>query len=153
MLFRFAIGPVLLMSIMLSGCHAWPFEEPDPVFDNARFMATWKTYQHCRASTEPDEIQADLEQLHDAVYAVTDQASPPSVLPAAIRSLMTTLPSRLAVDPFAMTVACALHGSEVAQTAGLHDVARDLLMRVVVANTGLFGAGPGGTRLVLPLAP
>lgn len=153
MLRRFALGPLLLMSVMLGGCHSWPSEEPAPVFDNARFMATWEIYRHCRASTKPDEIQADLEQLHDAVYAVMDQAQPPSLLPAAIRSLMTTLPSRLAVDPFAMTVACALHGSEVAQTAGLHEVARDLLMRVMVVNARLFDARHGGTRLVLPLAP
>jgi hypothetical protein len=134
---RFAIDALLLMSVMLSGCQlSWPFQEPAPLFDNARFMATWETYRHCRASTEPGEIRADLERLHDAAHAARDQTDPPLLVPTPIRSLMTTLPSRLAVDPYAMTVACALHGREVAETAGQHDVARELLMRVVmVANS------------------
>ena len=145
---RCAIGPLLVMSAMLSGCQLlWPFQEPTPLFDNARFMATWETYQHCRASTEPNEIRADLERLHDAVYTVRDQTDLPFLLPTPIRSLLTPLPSRLAVDPYAMTVACALHGSEVAQTAGQYDVARELLMRMVlVASSRPSPVPPDNSR-------
>lgn len=124
----------LISTVGLTGCHiTWPWLAAGPVVDNAGFMNMWKTYQHCRASSEPVEIRADVEQLHHAAQKVIGQPQASSFLPAAIWPFLSPLPSRLAVDPYAMTVACAVHGSEVARTAGQPEMERELLMTVVAA--------------------
>ncbi|MEK6804086.1 MAG: hypothetical protein AABZ34_15690 [Nitrospirota bacterium] len=106
-------------------------------------MDTWKTYLHCRSSTEPDEIRADLQRLNRVTssHAVSLQNhSSVLLLPAAMRSLIAALPSRVAVDPHAMSVACALHGGEVAQAAGQPGLSVALLTAVVAAQQGAVNA-------------
>ena len=130
------VGFLLLTGITgLSGCHfSWPFERPAPSLDDAQFMAAWKTYLHCRSSTEPDEIHSDLRQLKRVAHAVTIQDQASVLLPVAIQSLLAALPSRLAVDPEAMVVACALHGGHVAQAAGQPELSVELFTTVVAAQ-------------------
>jgi hypothetical protein len=53
-----------------------------------------------------------------------------------MRSLVAMLPSRVAVDPHAMTVACALHGDHIAQSAGRPELAVDLSSTVSEAQRG-----------------
>lgn len=122
------LGLLLLMnSAGLSGCNVpWLLAGSAPLLDHSRFMSAWSTYVHCRSSSEPDEIRADLRQLTDLAEAETMQHHAPRLLPAAIRSLMATLPSRLAVDPQSMVAACALHGGHVAQWAGRSDLSEEL---------------------------
>lgn len=134
-----AVWLVLLISIVgLSGCHiTWPFDRPAAFLDSAQFMDTWKTYLHCRSSVEPEEIRADLRQLNRVAQAVSMPNHPSIlVLPAAVRTLIATLPSRLAVDPDAMSVACALHGGAVAQAAGQPGLSVVLLTAVAAAKQG-----------------
>lgn len=123
-----ASGLLCLMSVLwLGGCQTpWPLEKWPPLLDNAQFMETWNTYLHCRSSTEPGEIQADLQQLDHVAHAVAKQNQPSDFLPAAIRSRMDALPSRLAVDPTSMVVDCALHGGDVAQSEGQQKLSDDL---------------------------
>lgn len=104
-------------------------------------MDTWKTYLHCRSSLDPEEIRSDLQQLTHVAQAVSrrNHASV-RLLPAAVRTLIATLPSRLAVDPHAMSVACALHGGEVAKSAGLPGLSVVLLTAVVAAQLGAVDA-------------
>lgn len=67
-----------------------------------------------------------------------------------MRSLIATLPSRVAVDPQAMAAACALHGGHVAQTAGQPDLSVELLTDVVTAQEGsayAYQAVQAGLRL------
>jgi len=124
---------LFLMSTMgLTGCHTTG-SGPGPVVDNARFMNMWKTYQHCRASTEPNEIRADVEQLTHVAQTMERQKQASSFLPAARWPFLSPLPSRLAVNPCAMTVDCAVHGSEVAGKAGQQEMEREFLMMVVAA--------------------
>ncbi|ULA70090.1 MAG: hypothetical protein LZF62_480290 [Nitrospira sp.] len=138
-----AVRLVLLLSMVgLSGCHiTWPFDRPASFLDSAQFMDTWKTYLHCRSSVEPEEIRADLQQLNRVAQAVS-MPNHPSVLllPAAVRTLIATLPSRLAVDPHAMSAACALHGGDVAQAAGLPGLSVALLTAVVAAQQSAANA-------------
>ena len=133
------VGLLLLLSVIgLSGCHiSWPFDRPASLLDSTQFMETWKTYRHCRSSLEPEEIRADLEQLTRVAQAVSmpNHASV-LLLPAAVRTLIARLPSRLAVDPHAMVMACALHGGEVAQAAGQPGLSVALLTAVVAAQQG-----------------
>lgn len=122
------LGLLLLMnSAGLSGCNVpWLLAGSAPLLDHSRFISAWSTYAHCRSSSEPDEIRADLRQLTDLAEAEAMQHHAPRLLPAAIRSLMATLPSRLAVDPQSMVAACALHGGHVAQWAGRSDLSEEL---------------------------
>ncbi|MGA6826149.1 hypothetical protein ACO9S2_00925 [Nitrospira sp. NS4] len=99
-------------------------------------MAAWKTYLHCRSSREPDEIHSDLHRLKRVAHAVITQDQAFVLLPAAVRSLIAALPSRLAVDPEAMVVACALHGNHVAQAAGQPELSMELFTTVVAAQKG-----------------
>lgn len=125
-----AIGFLCLMSILgLSGCHiSWPFAPPASLIDNARFMEMWKTYQHCRASADLGEIWADFQQLNYAASQVAIEQNQDSTwLPVPIRSLMSSLPSRLAVDPYAMTMACVQHGNQAAQIAAASERQREVL--------------------------
>lgn len=134
---------VLFISLVgVSGCHiAWPFDRPASFLDNAQFLDTWTTYLHCRSSVEPEEIRADLQQLNRVAQAVSMPNHPSIlVLPTAVRTLIATLPSRLAVDPHAMSVACALHGGEVAQAAGQPGLSVALLTAVVAAQQGAVNA-------------
>ena len=130
------IGLLLLMSLVgLGGCHgSWPFASSHLQVGNLEFMDAWKTYTHCRSSSEPDEIRADLQQLTQLAQAETMHNNAPRLLPAAVRSLIATLPSRLAVDPQSMVAACALHGGHVAQYAGRPDVSEELFNAVAGAE-------------------
>jgi hypothetical protein len=74
---------------------------------------------------EPDEIRADLQQLNRVARMVFIQSQASDILPAAIRSRVEALPSRLAVEPASMAAACALHGRRVAQAAGHRDRSED----------------------------
>ena len=132
------IGPLLFMSVVeLSGCHTqWLVDASDPIVDNTRFMNTWETYRHCRSSSEPDEIRTDLQELNTVVQIVTQQNQPSVHFPAAIRSWMDALPSRLAVDPNAMAAACAMHGARVAQSAGRPGLSAELFTAAGSAQEG-----------------
>jgi hypothetical protein len=96
----------------------------------------WKTYLHCRSNTEPDEIHADLHRLNHVAHMVSVQNQASVFLPVAIRSLIAAPPSRLAVDPKTMAVACALHSGHVAQSAGQLQLAVELFTAVVAAQEG-----------------
>ena len=130
------IGLLLSMSLAgVGGCHtSWPFASSHLQVGNAQFMDAWRTYIHCRSSSEPDEIRADLQQLTSLAQAETVQNHAPRLLPAAVRSLIATLPSRLAVDPQSMAAACALHGGHMAQSAGRPDVSEELFNTVAGAQ-------------------
>ena len=132
------LGLVFLSVAGLGGCHV-----STSFLDNHQFMEAWSTYLHCRASAEPDEIAVDLQRL-SAVSSRHAQSlhnhSSILVLPVAMRSLVATRPSRVAVDPHAMSVACALHGSEVAKAAGLPRLSVVPLTAVTAAQLGAVNA-------------
>jgi hypothetical protein len=122
----------------VSGCYTpWSGDASDPIVDNTRFMNAWQTYRHCSSSSEPDEIWTDLQELRSIALMVMLQTQPSAHLPAAIRSWMDALPSRLAVDPNAMTTACALHGAHLAQFAGRSELSAELFTAAGAAREGL----------------
>jgi hypothetical protein len=140
--------PLLLATLFsLSGCHGpWFVDASDPPIDNTRFMHAWEAYRHCSSSSGPDEIWTDLQELRSIAQVVMLQTQPSAHLPAAIRSWMDALPSRLAVDPKAMTTACALHGARIAQFAGRSELSVKLFSAAGAAQEGLsyvrYAGGP-----------
>ena len=140
-----AVGCLFLASIMgLSGCHrSWPFSGPASLLNNSQFMEGWTTYLHCRSSAEPDEIRMDLQHLSRMAYAVATKNRPSTFLPASMRIFVMPPPSRLAVDPHAMMVACAQHGGEVAEIVGRPELAVELFTVVLAAlREGVYAYHP-----------
>jgi len=109
----------LLLIVGLQGCQTtWFFERSTGVIDNVSFKNLWKTYTHCRSSSDPDEMRVDAQQLDQAAHAVRVKSQSPIVLPAPMQHLISEPPSRLAVDPKAMAMDCALYAGQVARSAG-----------------------------------
>lgn len=132
------LGLVFLSVAGLGGCHL-----STSFLDNKQFMEAWSTYLHCRESSQPDEIRVDLQQLTGVSNRHAESLHNHSsilLLPGAMRSLVATLPSRVAVDPHAMASACALHGGTVAQAKGQPLVSEELLTHVVEAQEGSTSA-------------
>lgn len=139
------VGCLFVMGSMgLSGCHgSWPFSDSASVLNNSQFMEGWTTYLHCRSSVQPDEIRTDVQQLSRMAYTVATQNRASIILPASMRGLVMPPPSRLAVDPHAMMVACAKHGSEVAQFVGRPELAVELFTVVLAAlREGVYAYHP-----------
>lgn len=131
-----AVGLLVFISaVAFGGCKSsWPVDGQAPLLDNDQFMGAWTTYLHCRASVELDEIQVDLQRLTRVPRAVTGERQISVHLPAAIRSLITRLSPRLAVNPQSMAVACALHGGHIALSAGRRQLAHELFTAVVASE-------------------
>lgn len=129
------VGCLFLTSLIgVLGCQgSWPVAESTPFPSNSQFMEGWTTYLHCRLSQEPDDIRRDLEELSRMAYTVAMQSRPPGFLPASMRGFVMNPPSRLAVDPQAMMVACARHGGEVAHVVGRPELAVELFTVVLAA--------------------
>lgn len=124
----------LLMVLGLGGCQPiWSFDRPTAAMDHVKFMHLWKTYSQCRSSSDPDEIRLAAQQLDRAAHAVKLKNQPSSLLPAAMQHLISEPPSRLAVDPQAMALACALYGGQVARVVGRPQLAVELF-NVVLAK-------------------
>ena len=125
---------LLLMVVGIEGCQStWSFDRQTAAIDNVQFMHLWKTYTHCRSSSDPAEIRSDAHQIDQAAHAVKLKSQPSVVLPAAMQGLISELPSRLAVDPQAMALACALYGGQVARSVGRPRLAVELF-NVVLAK-------------------
>ena len=143
-------GLLFLVAVGLGGCQAgWPLDRPAGSIDHAEFQNLWKTYRHCRSSPDPDDIRIDAQYLDRAAYAMESRSPSPIVLPRVMQHLVSKLPSRLAVDPKAMALDCALYGGQVARAAGRTRLAVELF--TVVLATGseetygyyVFEAGRG----------
>lgn len=126
------LGLALFSIIGLSGCHtSWLLDRPAALLDSVRCMTGWKVYLHCRSSVVVEDIRADLQHLNRVAEALSPRShASVLLLPDPIRTLIAAVPSRLAVDPQAMSAACALHGSHVAQTADQRELSVEWLTAV-----------------------
>ena len=98
---------------------------------NVEFMTLWKTYSHCRSSSDPNEMRADAERLRRAV-----QSQPSTIHPKflGMEAPGTGLPSRLTVDPQAMVMACSLHAGQTAQSLGRRAIALEMFNMIMTIN-------------------
>ncbi len=126
------LGLALLSIIGLSGCRtSWLLARPAALVDSAQCMTTWNVYLHCRSSVVVEDIRVDLQHLN----RVAEDLSPRNhssdfLLPDPIRTLIAAVPSRLAIDPQAMSSACGLHGSRVAQIADQRELSVERLTAI-----------------------
>lgn len=126
------LTPVLLaMMIGLSGCRsAWSFDKPTTSGDGAQFMTLWRTYSHCRSSSDPEEMRTDVERLDREIQAITLNTHALMRLPDILSDLVSELPSRLAIDPKAMLVACSLYAGQAAQALGRRQLAAEMFTSI-----------------------
>ncbi len=125
---------ILLASLLavLGGCQTTrPIVKPEAL-DNSAFMNLWSTYSHCRLSLDVDAMRADVQRLNQVALAPPPRRHFPIPLPNTIKRLIAHPNPRLAVDPKAMAAACSLHAGQVAQQAGLEQLATDLYHAVVL---------------------
>lgn len=130
-------GPLLLMTTVgVGGCSLlWPLDRPATSVSHVEFMSLWKTYAHCRSGSDPDEMRADAEQLDRAARAVTLKTQASTFLPDIMRNLVSDLPSRLAVDPRAMLVACTLSAGQAAQSVGRLRLAEAMFNSIITTQS------------------
>ena len=121
-LFRFCL--VLLFT--LGGCRSLTLFTDTTVLSDEHFGQLWRVYSHCQSSIETDEMRVDMQHLSRALHRMSETTSRHSFLPQSVQRLIEEPPSRLAVDPGAMTVACALRAGVAAQMEGRTQLAAEL---------------------------
>ena len=121
-LFRFCL--VLLLT--LGGCRSLTLFTDATVLSDEHFGQLWRVYSHCQSSMETDEMREDMQHLNQALHRMSVTTSRHSFLPQSVQRLIEEPPSRLAVDPGAMAVACALRAGVAAQMEGRTQLAAEL---------------------------
>lgn len=117
--------------VVLAGCQTTQQVGKSTAVENTAFMRLWTTYSECQSSTDLEAMRAAARQLRQA--ATTPKRSNGFVLPLPklIARLVSTPPTRLAVDPKAMAAACTLYTGNAALEAGRNDVAAQMFWSVI----------------------
>jgi hypothetical protein len=123
----------LVMLVTLGGCQHLELLEDTTVLSEESFSRLWTIYSHCRSSLEPDEMREDMQHLTRALHRMSEAKNKPSFLPQSVQHLIEASPLRLAVDPGAMAMACALRAGQAAQAEGRTEMAAEIF-RVVLSK-------------------
>lgn len=116
---------------MLSGCQSLqPTQKGELSLQDSEFMGLWNTYQQCMTGQNLTQMQEYVAQLSEAPRPVSIHHSP-IPLPKFLVNLTSKRSSRLAVDPRAMTVSCALQSGQTAWETGNHILAHDILHSII----------------------
>jgi hypothetical protein len=111
------------------------FQTGQPVqaaaIDNGSFMSLWRTYSHCQATTDIDQLREDALTLTNAANRSLTQESFVLPLPGKLEQFVSTPAPRFTVDVKAMAAACSLRAGSAAVEAGKVDVAKDLLQTIL----------------------
>ena len=124
---------------LLVGCQATLVTKPTD-FDNSQFMSLWETYSTCRTASDLREASSGMHRLSEAaVLKTTGEGQDGFVLPlpSQLERLVSSPPSRLAVDVHAMTAACSIHTGQLALHAGSIDLAHDAFSSVLTLGDSL----------------
>ena len=116
----------LMMIATLGGCQHIEFSQDTTVLSDESFSRLWRIYSHCRSSLEADEMRDDLQHLSRALRHMSETKNRAGLLPQSLQHWIAEPPLRLAVDPGAMALACALRGGQAAQAEGRTQLAAEL---------------------------
>ncbi len=123
---------LLAMTVEFSGCNVMlSFNGATSSLDNTQFMNLWRMYSHCRLGSDPEEMLADAERLGRAAQAITQNTQGSTFLPVVMQNLVSEPPSRLAVDPKTMLVACTLYAGQAAQSLGQRRLAAAIFNSII----------------------
>ena len=111
------------------------FQTGQPVqaaaIDNGSFMNLWRSYSHCQATTDIDQLREDALTLTNAANRSLTQEGFVLPLPGKLEKFVSTPAARFAVDVKAMAAACSLRAGSAAVEAGKLDIAKDLLQTIL----------------------
>lgn len=111
------------------------FQTGQPVqaaaIDNGSFMSLWRSYSHCQATTDIDQLREDALTLTNAANRSLTQEGFVLPLPGKLEKFVSTPAARFAVDVKAMAAACSLRAGSAAVEAGKLDIAKDLLQTIL----------------------
>ena len=99
--------------------------------DNGSFMSLWKSYSHCQATTDIDQLTEDALTLTDAANRSLSQEGFVLPLPGKLEQFVSARAARFAVDVKAMAAACSLRAGLAAVEAGKIAIAKDLLQPIL----------------------
>ena len=125
--------------LLLVGCQANLASKPTE-FDNSHFMSLWETYSACKTASDLRQASSGMQRLTEiAVRKSNSEGRDGFVLPlpSRLERLVSSPPSRLAVDVQAMTAACSIHTGQLALHEGSVDLARDAFSSVLTLGDGL----------------
>ena len=120
-------GSVLLLAVGLQV--AQPAQAD--ALDNGSFMSLWRSYSHCQATTDLDQMREDASILADASNRSLSQEGFVLPLPGKLEQFVSTPKARFAVDVKAMAAACSLRAASAAVEAGKIAIAKDLLRPIL----------------------
>jgi hypothetical protein len=103
-------------AMLVSACHVAPAKD-DP---QARFTDLWRTYSHCRATSDLGELLTDASRLNRG--AASPERPVPTLLKP-VKSYISPPATRVSADPRDMAEACSLKAADAALAAGWTDVA------------------------------
>ena len=111
------------------------FQTGQPVqaaaIDNGSFMSLWRSYSHCQATTDIDQLREDALTLTNAANRSLTQEAFVLPLPGKLEEFVSTPAPRFSVDVKAMAAACSLRAGSAAVEAGKLDIAKDLLQTIL----------------------
>jgi hypothetical protein len=123
---------LILMSVLVSVAALQTGQPAEAAaIDNGSFMSLWKSYSHCQATTNIDQLREDALILTNAANRSLPQEGFVLPLPGKLEQFVSTPAARFAVDVKAMAAACSLRAGSAAVEAGKLDVAKDLLQPIL----------------------
>lgn len=125
--------------VLLVGCQANLAPKPTEI-DNSQFMSLWETYSTCRSASDFHQASSGMHRLSEAAALTSNGEGPNGFvlpLPSQLERLVSSPPSRLAVDVHAMTAACSIHTGELALHEGSVGLARDAFASVLTLGEGV----------------
>ena len=117
--------------LALTGCQSAPLSPSKAQMENAAFMTTWATYRHCQTGTDVDAMNADVRLLTHAETTHLAKKDAAGFVPEFVEHLVAKPAVRLAADPSAMVVACALSTGQMALRADRLELATEMFQRVL----------------------
>ena len=117
--------------VVLGACQTTQQAGKSSATENTAFMRLWTTYSECRSTADLDAMRAAARQLRQAATTPKSNNGFVLPLPKPIARLVSTPPTRLAVDPKAMAAACTLYTGNAALDAGRNDVAVEMFWSVI----------------------
>lgn len=103
----------------------------EDTIDNGSFMSLWRSYSHCQATVNVDQMREDALTLTNAANRSLSQEGFVLPLPGKLEQFVSTPAARFAVDVKAMAAACSLRAGSAAVEAGKIAMAKDLLQPIL----------------------
>lgn len=125
--------------LLLVGCQTNPVPKATE-FDNSQFMSLWETYSTCRSASDLRQASAGMHRLSEAAAMTSNGEGQDGFvlpLPSQLERLVSSPPSRLAVDVQAMRAACSIHAGELALHEGRVEVAHNAFSSVLTLGEGV----------------